>query len=437
MFLSSITDESNSSPDLPVHSILNAITDAVIVADDQGIIRYVNRAVQTLFGYREVELLGQDLAVLMPDPHRRQHPEYIRRLRETPASSIINLRREAVGQRSDTTVFPIDLHVGSYQADGRPMFVGIVTDISLRKQAQQQFDAHTKALEASNFELNEMRLAAEAANQAKSSFLANMSHEIRTPMTAILGYADLLASANLDSKERREAVNAISRNGRHLVELLSDILDLSKIEADRLEIEWIPCDVLSLVEDMVSMLRVKAREKGLTLTVEYRGEIPRLVRTDPTRLRQILLNLLGNAIKFTERGGVRIVVTGQAVADPDCELEFKVIDTGIGIESAQLARLFQPFAQADSSLTRRFGGTGLGLIISRRLAQLLGGDVAVRSTYGEGSVFSLKLRVPRQPGACLHVAPCEAVRGSPQTTSISEPDLQGCQVLLVEDGPDN
>jgi CheY-like chemotaxis protein/anti-sigma regulatory factor (Ser/Thr protein kinase) len=222
-----------------------------------------------------------------------------------------------------------------------------------------------------------------------------------------------------------------------LIELLSDILDLSKIEADRLEIEWIPCDVISLVDDMVSMLRVKAQEKALTLTVEYRGKIPQFVRTDPTRLRQILLNLLGNAIKFTERGGVRIVVTGQAVQDPDCQLEFEVIDTGIGIESAQLARLFQPFAQADSSLTRRFGGTGLGLIISRRLAQLLGGDVAVRSTYGEGSVFSLKLRARAQSGASLEVAPCEAVHGLPKTTSVPEPDLQGCQVLLVEDGPDN
>jgi CheY-like chemotaxis protein len=255
-------------------------------------------------------------------------------------------------------------------------------------------------------------------------------------MNGIIGMAQLMAKTGLSPKQSH-FTRTIQREADSLLSIINDILDFSKIESGKMTLCREAFDLDQLVHKVAEGFCERAFGKGLELICEIDPRHPPIVTGDPVRLSQILKNLVGNAIKFTERGGVKIVVTGQAVQDPDCQLEFEVIDTGIGIESAQLARLFQPFAQADSSLTRRFGGTGLGLIISRRLAQLLGGDVAVRSTYGEGSVFSLKLRARAQSGASLEVAPCEAVHGLCKTTSAPEPDLQGCQVLLVEDGPDN
>jgi signal transduction histidine kinase/CheY-like chemotaxis protein len=238
-------------------------------------------------------------------------------------------------------------------------------------------------------ELAETNASLAAANRAKNEFLANVSHEVRTPMTAILGFADTLAERDVAGPERAEIIDTIRRNGRHLLAILNDVLDLSKIEAGRMRVERIPCSLRQIVEETASLLRPRADEKRLALVVEWALPLPATIQSDPVRVRQILNNLVGNAIKFTESGSVRVRV---ALSGP--RLVIDVVDTGIGMSQEQIARLFQPFTQADSSTTRRFGGTGLGLAISRRMAQLLGGDIELRSTPGAGSRF----RVSFDPG---------------------------------------
>lgn len=285
--------------------------------------------------------------------------------------------------------------------------------------------------------------AAEAGSQAKSAFLANMSHEVRTPLTAILGFADVLLEHTRSGDaptECTEVVQIIRRNGEHLLRVLDDILDLSKIEAQQLTVELAPCQPCRVVADVLSLVRVRAEARGLSLRVEYAGPVPRTIATDATRLRQILLNLLSNAIRFTERGEVRLIVTFR----PDRhrpQLQFDVTDTGIGMDPQRAGRLFQPFTQADASTTRRFGGTGLGLTISKRLAQMLGGDVTlVQSRPGGGARFRATIDTGPLEDVPLVEDPLAATTvecADEPAPSYKDLSLQGCRVLLAEDGPDN
>jgi signal transduction histidine kinase/DNA-binding NarL/FixJ family response regulator len=296
------------------------------------------------------------------------------------------------------------------------------------------------AREAAERALRETKLAAEAANQAKSTFLANMSHEIRTPMTAVLGYADLLLEPGQGQSDRLNHVNVIRRSGRHLLNVINDILDLSKIEAGQLNVERVefsPCQVLS---ELASTMRVRAAERKLQLRVKVDGKIPSMIRSDPTRLRQVLINLTGNAIKFTEEGWVRVTAT---LLDPpeaaNPRLCFRVTDSGIGMTAEQVGRLFRPFGQADDSTTRRFGGTGLGLTISRRLAQELGGDITVESSPGRGSEFALTITTGPLAGVELLTRCTESVSYLQRAATGDRAPavrLRG-RVLLAEDGPDN
>jgi len=295
-------------------------------------------------------------------------------------------------------------------------------------------------------ELRKAKDAAESASQAKSEFLANMSHELRTPMTAILGYLDLIAEDELlasapRGESVREQIDVVRRNGHALLDIINDILDWSKIEAGRQDVEVVSASLQRLVAEVESLLRVRAHARQLTFEVQWSAPLPQTIRTDPTRVRQILVNLIGNALKFTERGGVRLCIrllSPPAAAEP--QLEFGVFDTGIGMTPEELARLFRPFTQADTSVRRRFGGTGLGLAIARRLARLLGGDITVESTPGRGSVF--RLRIPTGPlewrplRASGDDEPCASHTSRPATPLVALPPLHG-QVLLAEDGPDN
>jgi Amt family ammonium transporter len=297
---------------------------------------------------------------------------------------------------------------------------------------------------------------AEAATVAKSEFLANMSHEIRTPMTAIIGYTDILIEKSY-GRDAQEPLAVIKRNGEHLLSIINDILDLSKIEAGKLEVERIRFSPLQMIAELGSLMRVRAEAKGLALQIEFDGEMPETVEGDPTRVRQILINLLGNAIKFTEFGTIRLAValcrrerlaalaaqpdgSGPAMLPADSEfyLRFDVIDTGIGISPEQLATLFRPFQQADGSMTRRYGGTGLGLTISRHLTGMLGGTLLVDSAVGEGSRFRVILPVGDLAGVPRVDHPgVEAVRDS-HPAARTVPRISGpCRVLLAEDGPDN
>ncbi len=290
-------------------------------------------------------------------------------------------------------------------------------------------------LRQSKQEAARARFEAEAANRAKSEFLANMSHEIRTPMNAILGYSELLSDPDLEH-QRDEHLATIRRSGQHLLSIINDILDISKIEAGQLKIESVPCRLGEHVDGVVALLRPLASAKGLELSVEWCGDVPGIVRTDTTRLRQILVNLVGNAIKFTTQGGVGIQISpvepppGAGARAGATLLQFSVRDSGIGMTPEQVSRLFKPFVQADASTTRCFGGTGLGLAISKCLAEMMGGTVRVESSPGIGSTFHATISVQGASEGDLaspaSQAPAEANRS-----------LAGLRILLVEDGPDN
>ncbi|MEO0478607.1 MAG: ATP-binding protein [Planctomycetota bacterium] len=306
--------------------------------------------------------------------------------------------------------------------------------LSFETLVQRQMDVLITSLG----EIRHQRDTADRATRSKSEFLANMSHEIRTPMTAILGFADLLLDQDLDHVERTSHLRTIKRNGDHLLSILNDILDLSKIESGKMQIGSEATSILQIVEDVASLMRVRAHGKGIELLVDYQGQLPESIGSDPVRLRQIVLNLVGNAVKFTDQGTVTLRV-GWNVS-PTCEtagrLMLDVVDTGIGMSPETVEQLFQPFSQGDGSVRRRHGGTGLGLAISRRLARILGGDLTVESTQGVGSCFTLEMAAELLEGTSF-VDPT-ATRQESRSRE-DEPDFQktGLRVLLAEDGPDN
>ena len=279
------------------------------------------------------------------------------------------------------------------------------------------------------------KVEAELASELKSAFLANMSHEIRTPLGAMLGFADLLRDPNVTPGERAKYVNILTRNGAQLSVLIDDILDLSKVEAGALNLEYINAHHASIGSDIVSLLNVKAKDKDLALEYSAEASTPEIITSDPTRIRQILLNLVGNAIKFTQFGSVKIHTYGCHSEDGLASLCFKVSDTGIGMDEQQQSKLFQSFSQADETTTRRFGGTGLGLALSRRLARALGGDITVvRSQPNVGTTFLVK--IPDRPE--MRSAPEDTFKIENRTPhELGDSALNNFNILVVDDSPDN
>jgi PAS domain S-box-containing protein len=336
-----------------------------------------------------------------------------------------------------TTSIPIQDESGRTR-----MVVEQILDITKPELARRRLNETVAALESANKSLEEYNRLANSAVRAKSEFLANMSHEIRTPMTAILGFADLLLEdTDVDHapSARVEAIRTIQRNGQHLLGLINDILDLSKIEAGKVEIERVTCSPVHILRDVIALMRVRADAKGLPVTIEYASSIPEWIQNDPLRIRQIIINLIGNAIKFTETGSVRVVAHLKERMEAAPLLQVDIIDTGIGLTEEQISRLFVPFSQADSSTTRKYGGTGLGLTISKRLAELLGGDILIKSTPGRGSTFSVTFATGELEG--VRLLDPSAARGLPNSQEAAIPSTQVTtlqhRVLLAEDGPDN
>ncbi|HKX95532.1 MAG TPA: ATP-binding protein [Methylibium sp.] len=303
----------------------------------------------------------------------------------------------------------------------------------LKQLAQRQ----EELIEQRTREYQLARDEAITASSAKSAFLANMSHEIRTPLTSIIGFAELLLNERLSESDRASALRTIIRNGRHLLEVINDILDLSKIETGQVELEELAIDLPALLSELTTLVAGRAEEKALQFEIVPKLPLPGGFRGDPLRIKQILLNFCSNAVKFTERGGVRLELRYD---DARRMLTFTVADTGIGMTDEQLGRLFQPFVQADISTTRRFGGTGLGLYLSQQLAAALGASIRVDSLIGRGSAFHLDLPLREEPLAesmltmegdlQIHAA------GSTAITDFAVPQLGG-RVLLAEDGVDN
>ncbi|MCA9211797.1 MAG: response regulator [Planctomycetales bacterium] len=420
-------------------AIFGEMVDAVVVTDDFGIVEQFNPAAEKMFGYAADEAIGQNVSMLMPSQYREEHDGYMQRYRRTGIRHILGEGREAVGKRKNGSTFPIHLTLSevllkssSAGVERKRLFIGIVRDLSTVKEIAELKQAKADLIIAKE--------AAEAASRSKSEFLANMSHEIRTPMTAILGFTDIL-SQTATKLEDVDAISTIQKNGKHLISLINDILDLSKIEAGKLETECIICSPVKIVEEVTSLMRVRATAKGLPLNVRYDGLLPETICSDPTRLRQVLTNVLGNAIKFTESGSVDIVTRLLNEPGMKPQLEFDIIDTGIGITPENIQKLFRPFTQADSSMTRTFGGSGLGLAICKRLVEGLGGDISVSSEIGTGSTFSLRIATGSLADVQLMEAPIERPSISNcddvQVTSEASPSLRGIRVLLAEDGFDN
>jgi signal transduction histidine kinase/ActR/RegA family two-component response regulator len=311
----------------------------------------------------------------------------------------------------------------------RPVRVGTFVSIVQAALADRRRQYEVRDLVIA---LERSREEAVAANRAKSEFLANMSHEIRTPLGAILGFTELIMEDSLGPDEKQIYKRAIKRNGQLLSALINDVLDLAKVEAGRIDIAPIEFSLKEIISEVISNLQPRAADKNISLSIDYAPSTPEYVRTDPVRLKQIILNMLGNAIKFTERGQVTLKVFANSVfGSDDLILHLNVMDTGIGISKDQANRLFQPFTQADSSITRRYGGTGLGLVLSRRLARVLGGDLTLKeSEPGKGSFFEATIRV-----GSLQVLSTPLVLSAEVKELV--PSLHGCKVLLVDDSKDN
>jgi PAS domain S-box-containing protein len=401
-------------------NVIRSMFDVLIITDPQLRIQTVNKAACELLEYRELELVGKPVEMLFKEEPSLLGPPIRELLRENQMRDF-----EATYRTNSGRLVPVLLSASTMRDNaGRPLaIITVGKDITSRKHMEQ--------------ELLDAKATAEAASRAKSAFVANMSHEIRTPMTAILGYADLL-TLNQSDEERTRCIQTIRRNGEHLLSVINDILDVSKIEAGKMTVERIGCCPCQIVSDVAALMKVRAIDKNLHFDVRYIGAIPQQIQTDPTRLRQILMNLIGNSIKFTHKGGIKLMVS---LADPiesaQPRIRFDVIDTGVGLSKEEQQRLFKPFAQADNSTTRRFGGTGLGLTISKRLANMLGGDLVCLSEPGTGSTFSLTVQTGPLRGVALLDSPQALFEAAEAPPRRAEPvQLEG-RVLLAEDGPDN
>lgn len=315
---------------------------------------------------------------------------------------------------------------------------GLITEIGVRKRAEQDLKHHRDQLErlvqVRTQDLKAARDQALQASKTKSAFIANISHEIRTPLTPIVGFAEVILDGHQSPQEQRLSLKSIIRNSKHLLTLINDILDLSKIEADHLEVEKISVDPFELMQDVDSLVGMLAREKGLEYETRYEFPIPRRISTDPFRLKQVLINLASNAVKFTEKGFVHILIRYDA---DECCLFITVADTGIGVSQDKQERLFEAFSQADSSTTREYGGTGLGLYISQQLARLLGGAITMESIVGVGSRFVLRLETGAfEASDMVHEYDRHSDSSTENESANALGSLQG-KVLLAEDNPDN
>jgi PAS domain S-box-containing protein len=399
-------------------SILESALDGIVTIDAEGRAIEFNAAAEATFGYRRDAVIGNDIfELLVPAAYRDEHRAVIKRYLAGGQAGKLNRRVEIRAMRADGSEFPCEVAVTPIAVDGGTLFTAHLRDVTARLAAEREMRAAKEE--------------AEAASRARSAFLATMSHEIRTPLNGVIGMAELLAETRLD-KEQTHFVSALRKSADHLLDVINDVLDISKLDAGKVELETVPFDLAEMIQHTVSILNPRAVEKGLELRYGVDPELPDLFVGDPGRLRQILLNLAGNAVKFTEHGSVTIKATRCAAEAPDpIGVAIEVSDTGIGIAAEALPLLFREFNQVDNSISRRYGGTGLGLAITRRLVAAMGGEVAVESTPGEGSTFRVRLALPEAEAPALEAA-ADVAGVEPIAVLDRAP-----RVLLAEDNPTN
>lgn len=418
-----------------VDNITRSMNDTLVILDRGGTIKKVNEATLRLLGYREDELIGKDFDLILAETRfDGQTVEDL--LGHGTVSNVEKLYRAKDGTR-----IPM-LFSSSVMPNDKGMFEGLVCvaqDITQRKRVEEELQRAKEGAEESNRRLRgshknleeatryakDLAREAESANRAKGEFLAMMSHEIRTPLNGILGFSQLLIDDRSLSSEQRDFVNTIYSSGTALLGIINDILDFSKIEASKMEIESIGFDLVSVFQSVADILGRKARQKGIDLVCSIEPQVPTRLRGDPGRLRQMLLNLAGNAVKFTHCGTVQ--VRAKLVGDTlhTARIRFEVLDTGIGIPEDRRAVIFDRFTQADGSISRKYGGTGLGLAIVKRFVDMMGGDIGVESEVGKGSAFHFTIEFPIQKSRVSGLAETEGV------------DVRGLRLLIVDNSAAN
>lgn len=353
-------------------AIFDTAVDAIITMNSKGIIEEFSSSAEVMFGYTWSEAVGKNIQMLMPEAYRTRQAESLKNYFKSKKTKVLGLDSDVLGLRKDGTTFPMRLSIGEMSlGNGELLFVGLIADITEYKQLEES-----------------LRDAAERAQQAavaKTNFLANMSHEIRTPMNAIIGFTELLLQSDLTQQQYNQ-MSTIRKSSRSLLGLLNDILDTSKLESGKFDMEIVHFSLKGLAEQIESTLILGARAKNLAFKVHYPESMPIYFQGDCLRILQVLTNLVGNAIKFTERGAVEVIFSYD-----DEQVHIQVKDTGIGMSEEQLHTVFDAFTQADASISRRFGGTGLGTTISRQLVDAMGGRIEIESELGVGSVFHVWL----------------------------------------------
>ena len=364
--------------------LVESTPDPMVVVNQHGHMIMVNQRMSVVFGYQRDELLGNTIEMLLPQHYRTDHVQQKTRFFANPNIRQMGDGRDLYAQRKNGEIFHAEVSLSPITGDGEPLVVAVVRDITRRWEAEQN--------------LAEAIKVAESSNQAKSDFLANMSHEIRTPMNAIIGMSYLALETVLDPKTRNY-IEKVHRAGKSLLGIINDILDFSKIEAGKLHMESLDFRLEDVFDNLSNLVGMNAEEKGLELMFNLPVDLPIALIGDQLRLEQILVNLGNNAVKFTHPdGNVTVGVTVKADAEDSVLLHFSVCDTGIGMTPEQQGKLFQSFSQADTSTSRQYGGTGLGLVISKNLSAMMGGEIWVESTAGQGSTFHFTARFGKQQG---------------------------------------